>query len=137
MINKIIRKHSNFCDINSAVRAQIAIGRDTRESGREICENIKSTLQEFNCKVHDYGIVTTPELHFLVRRSNIENKIVEKETYVKHMASMFLKLTNITGQNCFMSVDTANGVAESKLREINKLMDNKLRFNILNKENGV
>lgn len=137
VLNKIFRKFSNFADINDGVTGHIVIGRDTRESGVEIVKSIKEALSLVNCTVEDYGEVTTPEMHYLIRKSNAENKLVDKSDYIEHLVSNFNRLTALTKVNTHVYVDTSNGVVEQKLDEIYGKAENKIDFTILNQKDGV
>lgn len=137
VMRKILRSCSNQNELGEGVEARVVMGRDTRESGVEICKNIRSVLSKLNCTVDDYGVVTTPELHFLVRRCNGANKIVKKEEYVDNLAQNFSKLISITKRNLGMGVDTANGVAGMKLENLNKILQNRLNYRILNSADGI
>ncbi|KAF9764630.1 putative phosphoacetylglucosamine mutase [Nosema granulosis] len=134
VLNKIFRKNSNFGDIEDGVTGHVVLGRDTRESGVEIFNSIKEALQQVDCTVEDYGEVTTPEMHFLVRRCNLENKLVDKSEYVSHLIGNFIKLRGLTNNNIFTFVDTSNGIVSQKLEE---MKENQVSFTILNEEGGV
>ncbi|KHN70402.1 phosphoacetylglucosamine mutase [Ordospora colligata] len=137
VMRKILMSFSNQTELGEGVRGHVVLGRDTRESGVSICKNIASVLGKLNCTVDDYGVVTTPELHFLVRRSNLEDKIVEKEEYTASLVNNFRKLVSNTGLNFKMAVDTANGVAGIELDELKKSLGGDLRCRVLNDANGI
>jgi phosphoacetylglucosamine mutase len=144
IINKILRQNSNISNIQDAIKGQVIIGRDTRESGIDISKHIKEVLEKnYRCTVYDYGVVSCPEMHFLIRKSNEANKMVPKETYLNHLMKNFNELISLTSKNLEMGVDTANGVGQIKINEIKKLKSdcgleilNKPEFNILNKDCG-
>jgi len=137
IMRKILRSCSNQSELGEGVRGRVVLGRDTRESGIELCKNITSVLTKLNCNVDDYGIVTTPELHFLVRKCNMENRVVEKKMYIENLINNFGRLSTITKRNLEIKVDTANGVAGMKLKELNEILQGELRYEMLNDENGV
>lgn len=118
IINKIFRQNSNFSDMNNSIRGNVIIGRDTRESGIQLTENIKEVLGAYRCNVFDYDLVTCPEMHFLIRKCNESNKMVEKSVYVDHLYNSYVKLRQMTGIDMGFGVDTANGVGTAKITEI-------------------
>lgn len=130
MLNKILRKNSNLCDINDGITGHVLIGRDTRETGEEISENVKDVLSQVDCIVEDYGVLSTPEMHFLVRMSNIKNTMEDKNYYLNHLISNYLKLKELTKQDLLIKVDTANGVVKKNITE-------EMGLTILNDNTGI
>lgn len=136
-INKIFRQNSNYSDMSNSIRGNVIIGRDTRESGIELTKNINEVLGNYHCNVFDYGLVTCPEMHFLIRKCNEANQMVDKSVYVNHLYNNFLKLKNLTGSDMEFGIDTANGVALAKFSEILE-KDPKFGVEVLNDpKNGV
>ncbi|CAD24935.1 PHOSPHOACETYL-GLUCOSAMINE MUTASE [Encephalitozoon cuniculi GB-M1] len=136
-MKKILRSCSNQSELGEGVRGHVVLGRDTRDSGERLCNNIRSVLGKLNCTVDDYGVVTTPELHFLVRKCNTENRVVDKAEYMKNIAHNFNSLSSITKGNLRMMIDTANGVADMKLKELDGMLDGKLNYEVLNDPKGI
>lgn len=136
-MKKILRSCSNQSELGEGVRAHVVLGRDTRASGEELCKNIRCVLTRLNCTVDDYGVVTTPELHFLVRRCNVENKVVNKSEYIENLAHNFGQLSSITKGNFGMRVDTANGVVGMKLESLDEMLHKGLNYKVLNDPDGV
>ncbi|MGL5899825.1 MAG: hypothetical protein ACRCZW_09240, partial [Lactobacillaceae bacterium] len=100
-----------------------------RESGISICDNIKDVLSQVNCIVEDYGEVSTPEMHYLVRMSNFKNELIEKDEYINSLIKNYDKLRKFTNIDFPILIDTANGVVTNKI--------NKLNFTIINDTNGI
>jgi phosphoacetylglucosamine mutase len=136
-LRKVFRIYSSHGELGEGVGGHVVVGRDTRDSGEGLCSNIRSVLSKLNCVVDDYGIVTTPEMHYLIRQCNAENRLVERDAYMGHLAASFLELKTLTENNIRMGVDTANGVAGLKLQELNDTVDGALGFEILNDSDGV
>lgn len=131
VINKIFRQNSNFKDMSDAIIGNVVLGRDNRESGIQLTENIKEVLKAYKCHVYDYGIVSCPEMHFLIRQSNDNNKIVDKSIYINHLYSSFVKLKGVTGTELGFGIDTANGVGGIKINELFE-KDKSIQLEILN-----
>jgi phosphoacetylglucosamine mutase len=51
----------------------VVIGRDTRPHSEELAKCILDGAESFGAIVHDLGLVTTPQLHFIVQKINEEN----------------------------------------------------------------
>ncbi|KAM0679454.1 Phosphoglucomutase-3 [Glugoides intestinalis] len=118
IINKIFRQNSNYSNMNDSIKGNVIIGRDTRLSGATITESIKEVLGSYRCNVFDYGIVTCPEMHFLIRKCNEKNKMVEKSMYIDNLYNNFVELKKITNNSIGFGIDTANGVAKMKIDEL-------------------
>ncbi|KAI4290805.1 phosphoacetylglucosamine mutase [Pancytospora philotis] len=137
MLNRLFRQNSNSSGMNDSIYGNVIIGRDTRESGVSITENIKSLLGEMRCNVFDYGVVTCPEMHYLIRKSNEAGEMVPKESYINHLYGCYSDLRELTENQLETAIDTANGVAGVKIDELMKL-DSRLSLEVLNDpENGV
>ncbi|KAI5168336.1 phosphoacetylglucosamine mutase [Pancytospora epiphaga] len=137
IVNKLFRQNSNCTNMQDSIYGNVIIGRDTRESGVEVSKNIKEVLEGMRCKVSDYGVVTCPEMHFLIRKCNETGEMVDKSTYINHLFSNFIALQKITNVKLNIGVDTANGVAGVKIAELLE-MGGDLGIEILNdQEAGV
>lgn len=117
IINKIFRQNSNYSGMSDAI-GNVIIGRDTRETGVSLTKNITEVLTSYRCKVYDYGQVTCPEMHFLIRKCNERNEMVNKKIYLEHLMRQYSKLKKLTGRDLEMGIDTAYGMAGVKIAEI-------------------
>lgn len=107
--------------------ANIVIGRDTRASGPTLVKALKAALDAVGATYKDYGHLTTPQLHHMVRCVNTENTPyafgeATEEGYYKKMAEAFKTIVHgrkIVGP---VTVDCANGVGGPKLRELLKYL---------------
>lgn len=115
-LNKVHRNYGNFRQFGDGPKANIMVGRDTRESGVKLVEEIVELMGHFNCSVVDYGVVSTPQLHYLVACSNKLNMLVEKERYF----DMFVDFIRFADLREKVKVDTSNGVAGYVLSGINE-----------------
>lgn len=118
LINKLFRQNSNCSSMHDSIYGNVIIGRDTRDSGEALTNNIKEVLGEFRCNVMDYGHVTCPEMHFLIRKCNERGKMIKRQEYIDHIYSRFVELRQMTGIDAEMGVDTANGMAGLKFAEL-------------------
>lgn len=109
--------------------AKVVFARDTRASGPHLVKALKAALSALEVEYTDYGLLTTPQLHYMVRCINTAGteyaygEPTEKGYYEK-MASAFKKVMHgrtITGA---LTVDCANGVGGPKLHELIKYLPN-------------
>lgn len=136
IINKIFRQNSNYSNMNDSIRGNVIVGRDTRVSGVHLTESIKEVLGAYRCNVFDYGEVSCPEMHFLIRKCNERNRMVERSEYVDHLLRNFAELRRLTGTDYGFGIDTANGVGKLKMEEIVG-KDSGFTAEVLNLDNGV
>ena len=54
-----------------AASASVVIGRDTRAHSRALSKRVKAGAEALGARVEDVGVVTTPQLHHVVRMANI------------------------------------------------------------------
>lgn len=131
-ICKIHRKLGNMRDFGCASQPVIAIGRDTRASGEFFANEIKKVLEICGGRVIDYGIVTTPELHYIVRNSNLEGRTLSQNEYVNHIVKWYKTLLSLTQLPTFdVYVDCANGVGGLVIDRMSKMIPEK-RITIIN-----
>lgn len=107
--------------------AKVIFGRDTRASGPTLVKALKASLTALNVEYTDYGILTTPQLHYITRCINTANtpyafgEPTEKGYYEK-MANAFKTIMHGRAINGTITVDCANGVGGPKLRELIKYL---------------
>jgi len=107
--------------------ARVVFARDTRASGLHLVKALKAALDVLKVEYKDYGILTTPQLHHMVRCINTKGTQYEygeatEEGYYKKMATAFKTVMHgrtITGA---VTVDCANGVGGPKLHELIKYL---------------
>lgn len=121
--------------------ANIVFARDTRPSGITLVKALKDGLNAIGAKYQDFGVFTTPQLHYVVRCINTRDTTYAygdptEEGYRKKLSSAFklaMKYKKSTGS---VTVDCANGVGGPKLRDIIKSIpgaaDGGLNFKVVN-----
>lgn len=107
--------------------ANIVFGRDTRASGPSLIKALKAALDAAGAKYYDYGYLTTPQLHYMVRCVNTQNTPyafgeATEEGYYKKMANAFKTIMYGRKINGPVTVDCANGVGGPKLQELIKYL---------------
>jgi hypothetical protein len=108
-------------------QAKVVFARDTRASGPSLVTALKAALDAVHVEYTDYGLMTTPQLHYVVRCINTMNtpyafgEPTEKGYYEK-MATAFKTLMHGRTIQGPLTVDCANGVGGPKLRELLKYL---------------
>ena len=112
-------------DINAAGR--VIYGRDTRPSGHGLVAALVAGLEASGIEHSDFKILTTPQLHYLVRCINTEGtpkaygKVSEAGYYEKFSDAFVRALRGRKIQGPLM-VDCANGVGGPRLSEMLKVI---------------
>ncbi|KAK5464580.1 Phosphoacetylglucosamine Mutase [Exophiala xenobiotica] len=109
--------------------AKVVFARDTRASGPYLVTALKAALDAVKVEYTDYGIMTTPQLHYIVRCVNTMNSPYAfgeptEQGYYEKMAKAFKTLMYGRTIQGSITVDCANGVGGPKLKELIKYLPN-------------
>lgn len=107
--------------------AKVVFARDTRASGPYLVTALKAALDAVGVTYKDEGILTTPQLHYIVRCINTEGTAYAfgeptEVGYYTKMANAFKTLMYGRTINGAVTVDCANGVGGPKLRKLIKYL---------------
>lgn len=69
-IISIIKRISTTEGVMDGTPCSVVVGRDTRPHSNELVQCIITGANAFGAIVHDMGLVTTPQLHFIVQKAN-------------------------------------------------------------------
>jgi Phosphoglucomutase/phosphomannomutase, alpha/beta/alpha domain I len=108
-------------------KSKVVFARDTRASGPHLVKALKASLDALKVEYIDYGILTTPMLHHMVRCQNTKNSPhpfgeASEEGYYQKMANAFKKAMYGRKINGHLTVDCANGVGGPKLHDLLKYL---------------
>ncbi|ORX53627.1 Phosphoacetylglucosamine mutase [Hesseltinella vesiculosa] len=108
--------------INVDQPANVIYGFDTRPSCPELVKNLESGLQASGAETKNYGLLTTPMLHYLVRCLNTAGTSdaygePTAEGYYHKLAEAYKTAVKGFTRLSTLHVDCANGVGAPKLRE--------------------
>lgn len=128
LIIEFAKKESIVIDGNC--RAEVLLGRDTRPSGESLLEAAKQGINSIvGSAAIDMGILTTPQLHWMVRARNKGVKASERD-YSEQLSSSFRCLMTLVPGECKVKgtdnklvVDGANGVGGGKLECLMNMLD--------------
>ncbi|KAL7149957.1 hypothetical protein ABFS83_05G077000 [Erythranthe nasuta] len=105
--------------------AQVLLGRDTRPSGASLVEAAKQGITCITgATATDMGILTTPQLHWMVRAKNKGVEASEHHYYDQIVTSFSYLMDNIPRENSSkdvndkLIVDGADGVGGEKLEKL-------------------
>ncbi|KAK3694034.1 N-acetylglucosamine-phosphate mutase-like protein [Podospora appendiculata] len=122
--------------IDLTIPAKVIYGRDTRPSGHTLVTALADALVAADTEYVDYKILTTPQLHYLVRATNTEGTPssygkVSEVGYYEKIASAFVRAMKGRKIDGTLTVDCANGVGGPKLHEFLKYIPkDKVAFDV-------
>ena len=122
--------------INLKTPAKVVYGRDTRPSGHKLVTALADALEATNTEYVDFKLLTTPQLHYLVRATNSEGTPlsygkVSEAGYYEKLAEAFVRAMRGRRIDGTLMVDCANGVGGPKLSEFLKYVPkDKVAFDV-------
>nr|QEV87526.1 phosphoacetylglucosamine mutase [Locusta migratoria manilensis] len=123
--------------IDTDVPASIFIGMDTRPSSLELSSALKEGVTALGGEIHDWGVVTTPMIHYFVAAKN-SGLVPSKENYYTKLVDNFRTLItkNSSRGNYVPEIlfDGANGVGALIMKELIPLLDGLLTVKLYNSE---
>ncbi|XWS10913.1 hypothetical protein CRYUN_Cryun38cG0039200 [Craigia yunnanensis] len=127
LITEFVKKEN--IQLDGVQSAEILLGRDTRPSGESLLEAAKQGISSlFGAIALDLGILTTPQLHWMVRARNKGMKATEL-AYFEQISSSFRCLVDLipneTKSNKMdntVVVDGADGVGGEKLEVLKNML---------------
>lgn len=132
-----IQSMVNLLGIDLTKPANVVYGRDTRPSGESLVAALCDGLKVLDAIGTDYGILTTPQLHYITRCLNTAGTAEAygeptAEGYYKKLATAFKTLVEGKNKLPALTLDCANGVGAPKFKEFLPHLDNVLDVNIIN-----
>lgn len=124
--------------INMSQEANVFVGKDTRSSSVSLSQAVLDGVSALCGHSKDYGLVTTPQLHYMVCCQNTQGKYGEATVggYYKKLCQAFIQLTknasNCTDDQKHLSVDGANGIGALKVREMESHLKKELHISLFN-----
>ncbi|XP_074541997.1 phosphoacetylglucosamine mutase [Halichoeres trimaculatus] len=124
--------------INMSEEANVFVGKDTRSSSVLLAQAVLDGVSALGGHSKDYGLVTTPQLHYMVCCQNTQGKYGEAtvEGYYNKLCQAFIQLTknasNCTDDQKHLSVDGANGIGALKVREMESQLKKELHVSLFN-----
>jgi phosphoacetylglucosamine mutase len=107
--------------------ANVVVARDTRASGSRLLGCLLDGLKAAGAEHKDYGFLTTPQLHYMVRCLNTEGTkdaygTPTEKGYYEKFGTAFKTALRGKKTHGHLTVDGANGVGGPKLTELIKYL---------------
>lgn len=107
--------------------ANVVVARDTRASGSRLLGCLLDGLKAAGAEYKDYGFLTTPQLHYMVRCRNTEGTpdaygVPTEVGYYEKFSTAFKRAMAGKERKGQLTVDCANGVGGPKLNELYKYL---------------
>jgi len=117
--------------------ATVVYGRDTRPSGESLVRALEDGLKVLGAQSTDYGILTTPQLHYLTRCLNTVDTPEAYgeptvEGYYKKLAAAYKVLVEGKPKLSPVILDCANGVGAPKFKEFMSFLGDAFAVKIVN-----
>ncbi|XP_076670197.1 phosphoglucomutase 3-like protein nst isoform X1 [Andrena cerasifolii] len=129
-------------NINMSINATVITGRDTRESSPALLNAAIAGIQALHGTVNDFGVVTTPQLHYIVVCTNTNGSYGNPTLrgYYEKLSNAFkhIRQNAINNQRYVaeLSLDAANGVGAIAIKEFKNYLGTTLTINVSNDGNG-
>ncbi|CAI4229445.1 unnamed protein product [Auanema sp. JU1783] len=120
--------------LRSASNASVVCAMDTRISSPHLVEAARAGAELFNVHFRNHGLLTTPQLHYIVRcRNDPEFGEASEVGYYKCLSTAFNELLSLTpGEKSKLRVDCANGIGAPKFKELMTYLNESLDIEYAN-----
>ncbi|KAJ3215144.1 Phosphoacetylglucosamine Mutase [Dinochytrium kinnereticum] len=100
--------------------SKVIVARDTRPSGKALVDSLKDGVDAFSGAFTDYGLQTTPQLHYLTRCLNTLGTSSaygepSENGYYQKLATAFRKISAGRTRLSTLHVDAANGIGATAM----------------------
>ncbi|XP_004628361.1 phosphoacetylglucosamine mutase [Octodon degus] len=118
--------------------AFVVVGRDTRASSEKFSQSVIDGVTALGGLFHDYGLLTTPQLHYMVYCRNTGGQYGKAtvEGYYQKLSKAFVELTKQAScsgdEHRTLKVDCANGIGALKLKEMQQYFSQGLSVQLFN-----
>lgn len=75
--------------------SEVFVGYDTRESSVKLSQAVEAGITAINGKVRNFGLVTTPQLHWLIQKYSQSKQEVHKDQYIEYFSNAFCNFANL------------------------------------------
>ncbi|KAF1842135.1 Phosphoacetylglucosamine mutase [Cucurbitaria berberidis CBS 394.84] len=129
-VSKYYHELASKYKIDLKTPARVVVARDTRASGSRLLGCLLDGLTAAGAESKDYGFLTTPQLHYMVRCMNTEGTkeaygVPTEKGYYEKFGAAFKTALRGKKPSGHLTVDCANGVGGPKLVELIKYLPSK------------
>ncbi|XP_009702181.1 PREDICTED: phosphoacetylglucosamine mutase [Cariama cristata] len=123
-LQEVITEICQKAAVNQHKDASVFIGRDTRPSSEKLLQSVIDGIFVLGGQYHDYGLVTTPQLHYMVCCQNTQGQYGKAtlEGYYEKLSKAFMELIkespSFGESQRHLKIDCANGIGALKLSEM-------------------
>lgn len=125
--------------VDMSAASKVAVARDTRASGVSLTEAAVDACAALGADCTDYGVLTTPQLHYIVRCINDPSYGTPTEDgYHEKISGAFARLhaaSGAKGPSC-VKVDCANGVGAQQFARLAARIPDALQVTLFNTGDG-
>lgn len=127
---------------NQSILARVIIGRDTRKSSPILLNAVLAGIKALHGSVTDLGLVTTPQLHYVVVCTNTNGAYGDPtlQGYYSKLITVFKSIRGIETNNGkytnILQLDTANGVGAIAAKEFQRRLKDVLDIKLCNDGSG-
>uniref|UniRef100_T1K323 phosphoacetylglucosamine mutase n=1 Tax=Tetranychus urticae TaxID=32264 RepID=T1K323_TETUR len=120
----------------------VLMGMDTRDSSEKLALSAADGVKAMDTCVRDLGLLTTPQLHYIVYAYNKSLGEPTESGYFTKFSGAFANLcaslkSTVKSYKPLLNIDCANGVGGIKMKLMKSLLEPYLTINIHNSGNGV
>lgn len=139
-LEEVITEIVSELGIEMTQRVEILVGKDTRPSSPSLAKALCDGILALSGKPIDYGIVTTPQLHYFVYCRNTYHQYgaPTEEGYYTKLCTAFKKLRgdtfNYNNYKNRLVYDGANGVGAKKIKYFQECLGETLKIDRYNDE---
>ncbi|KAJ3102898.1 Phosphoacetylglucosamine Mutase [Phlyctochytrium planicorne] len=135
----VIQKIVEAEKIDLSKPSKVIVGRDTRPSGEGLVKALKDGVAVLEGAFTDYGLLTTPQLHYLTRCLNTLGTPSaygepSEKGYFEKLATAFKKITAGRTRLSTLHVDCANGIGATAARGLKEFLGDSIEIK-LHKDN--
>ncbi|XP_022254003.1 phosphoacetylglucosamine mutase-like [Limulus polyphemus] len=126
------------CSVDMNTPSSVFLAYDTRQSSPHLAQAVIDGVQSLEGHVENFGILTTPQLHYLVRCKNTNEQYgaCSEEGYYRKLSKAFLHLRTVGASKgnyqSSLNLDGANGVGALKMKVFQKYLGEGLNVTIFN-----
>ncbi|NXW02091.1 AGM1 mutase, partial [Fregetta grallaria] len=137
-LQKVITEICQKAAVNQHKDASVVIGRDTRPSSEKLSQSVIDGISVLGGQYHDYGLVTTPQLHYMVCCRNTQGQYGKAtlEGYYEKLSKAFTELIKQSlssgGSQRHLKIDCANGIGALKLSEMEPYFPKEVLIHLYN-----
>lgn len=124
--------------IDLRVPANVVIARDSRESSPRLSDATIAGVESIPASTFtDYGLFTTPQLHYVTRTTNDPAfGTTSEQGYYQKLADSFKEIFQYGGsEKVEITVDSANGVGAPKVKDLfEKYLSDEISYSFVNND---